>query len=115
MELTEVALVTPLVADAEPFPTVAKREEDIKQAAEETPTSSSMGTSLYRPQQRRDPSRDISINVLEKFSMVTKFARDTTAHLFGESRFLGNSEMDLDRAPSRSALLLLLMILSLQY
>ncbi|KAG9450629.1 hypothetical protein H6P81_010594 [Aristolochia fimbriata] len=31
-----------------------------------------------------DPARDISIQVLEKFSLVTKFARDTTSHLFGE-------------------------------
>eukprot|EP00249_Psilotum_nudum_P016251 c25747_g1_i3 orf=143-2287(+) len=41
----------------------------------------------------RDPARDISINVLEKFSLVTKFARETTAQLFGESRLLGSMEV----------------------
>lgn len=38
----------------------------------------------------RDPARDILIHGLEKFSMVTKFARETTAHIFGENRLLGN-------------------------
>ncbi|KAI4335687.1 hypothetical protein L6164_014311 [Bauhinia variegata] len=31
-----------------------------------------------------DPSRDLSIQVLEKFSLVTKFARETTSQLFRE-------------------------------
>ncbi|CAN6450986.1 unnamed protein product [Victoria cruziana] len=39
-------------------------------------------------QKNRDPARDLSIQVLEKFSLVTKFARDTTSHLFRESQFL---------------------------
>lgn len=38
----------------------------------------------------RDPARDILIHGLEKFSMVTKFARETTAHIFGENRLLGS-------------------------
>ncbi|KAH9287587.1 hypothetical protein KI387_031704 [Taxus chinensis] len=38
----------------------------------------------------RDPARDISIHVLEKFSLVTKLARETTAHLFGENRLSRN-------------------------
>ncbi|XP_068641646.1 uncharacterized protein [Aristolochia californica] len=53
-------------------------------------------------QKVHDPARDISIQVLEKFSLVTKFARDTTSHLFGEIHsdpFSGN-----DRKPqSQSA------------
>ncbi|XP_074274007.1 uncharacterized protein LOC141597441 [Silene latifolia] len=32
-----------------------------------------------------DPTKDLSIQVLEKFSLVTKFARDTTSQLFGEN------------------------------
>nr|CAD1825778.1 unnamed protein product [Ananas comosus var. bracteatus] len=32
-----------------------------------------------------DPTRDISLHVLEKFSMVTKFARETTSSLFREN------------------------------
>ncbi|KAI5069146.1 hypothetical protein GOP47_0015447 [Adiantum capillus-veneris] len=55
-----------------------------------------------RNQQRRprDPARDVSIQVLEKFSLVTKFARDTTAQLFGENRLLGSNDdlKDLDRS-----------------
>lgn len=55
-----------------------------------------------RHQQRRprDPARDVSIQVLEKFSLVTKFARDTTAQLFGENRILGSNDdlKDLDRS-----------------
>eukprot|EP01018_Ginkgo_biloba_P022868 Gb_09990 [translate_table: standard] len=43
-------------------------------------------------QRLRDPARDISIHVLEKFSLVTKFARETTAQLFGENRLLGSMD-----------------------
>eukprot|EP00257_Ricinus_communis_P020447 XP_015579677.1 TBC1 domain family member 15 [Ricinus communis] len=32
-----------------------------------------------------DPARDLSIQVLEKFSLVTKFARETTSQLFWEN------------------------------
>ncbi|KAK9130669.1 hypothetical protein Sjap_011156 [Stephania japonica] len=35
-------------------------------------------------QKSNDPARDLSIQVLEKFSLVTKFARETTSHIFGE-------------------------------
>ena len=38
-----------------------------------------------------DPARDISIQVLEKFSLVTKFARETTSHLFRENQSNGSS------------------------
>ena len=33
-----------------------------------------------------DPARDVSIQVLEKFSLLTKFARETTSHIFRESQ-----------------------------
>ncbi|XAR53249.1 hypothetical protein NMG60_11021721 [Bertholletia excelsa] len=36
-------------------------------------------------QKLQDPARDISIQVLEKFSLVTRFARETTSHLFREN------------------------------
>lgn len=36
-------------------------------------------------QKHNDPARDISIQVLEKFSLVTRFARETTSQLFRES------------------------------
>lgn len=44
--------------------------------------------SLYngRPRPKvHDPARDLSIQVLEKFSLVTRFARETTSQLLRES------------------------------
>ncbi|XP_020683850.1 uncharacterized protein LOC110100610 [Dendrobium catenatum] len=41
----------------------------------------------YRGRHRRkthDPTHDLSIHVMEKFSLVTKFAREATTQLFGE-------------------------------
>ncbi|KAG7984475.1 hypothetical protein I3843_04G162900 [Carya illinoinensis] len=40
---------------------------------------------VMQRQKAHDPARDLSIQVLEKFSLVTKFARDTTSQLFRES------------------------------
>ncbi|CAI9787375.1 unnamed protein product [Fraxinus pennsylvanica] len=40
-------------------------------------------------QKHNDPARDISIQVLEKFSLVTRFARETTSQLFRESHIDG--------------------------
>uniref|UniRef100_A0A2P2MEV4 TBC1 domain family member 15 n=1 Tax=Rhizophora mucronata TaxID=61149 RepID=A0A2P2MEV4_RHIMU len=37
-------------------------------------------------QKSQDPARDLSIQVLEKFSLVTKFARETTSQLFRENQ-----------------------------
>ncbi|KAF6158220.1 hypothetical protein GIB67_015014 [Kingdonia uniflora] len=36
-------------------------------------------------QKVHDPARDLSIQVLEKFSLVTRFARETTSHLFRDN------------------------------
>ncbi|PKU75470.1 TBC1 domain family member 15 [Dendrobium catenatum] len=36
-----------------------------------------------------DPARDISLQVLEKFSLITKFARETTSQIFQESQNKG--------------------------
>lgn len=44
----------------------------------------------HRPKSH-DPARDISIQVLEKFSLVTRFARETTSQLFRESHSDGFS------------------------
>lgn len=104
LELTEVAPVAPVIAQEAPFPVIVRKEDPKPLTGENSMASSSLETSVFRQGQRREPARDI-INVLEKFSMVTKFARDTTAHLFGESRMLGNSEMDFDRAPTRLLLM----------
>ncbi|KAL6226288.1 hypothetical protein ACLB2K_000251 [Fragaria x ananassa] len=40
-------------------------------------------------QKNHDPARDISIQVLEKFSLVTKFARETTSQLFRDGHSNG--------------------------
>jgi len=43
-----------------------------------------------RPRHKvNDPTRDLSIQVLEKFSLVTKFARETTSQLFRENQTNG--------------------------
>ncbi|KAK7347544.1 hypothetical protein VNO80_22077 [Phaseolus coccineus] len=54
--------------------------------------SSSVTHFHRRPRQKVDPARDISIQVLEKFSLVTKFARETTSQLFRENQSNGFSE-----------------------
>ncbi|KAM0974432.1 hypothetical protein ACFX2C_017613 [Malus domestica] len=48
--------------------------------------------SQYSERQRQgvhDPARDLSIQVLEKFSLVTKFARETTSQLFRDNHSNG--------------------------
>ncbi|KAK2967335.1 hypothetical protein RJ640_017055 [Escallonia rubra] len=40
-------------------------------------------------QKMHDPARDLSIHVLEKFSLVTRFARETTSQLFRENHSEG--------------------------
>lgn len=58
----------------------------------------SSSASLYNGRTRQkvhDPARDLSIQVLEKFSLVTRFARETTSQLFRES--LNNGLVGSDR------------------
>ena len=47
-----------------------------------------------KPRHKVDPARDLSIQVLEKFSLVTRFARETTSQLFGENQSNGFSPID---------------------
>ncbi|XP_021808974.1 TBC1 domain family member 15 [Prunus avium] len=52
----------------------------------------SISSSQYNERQRQrvhDPARDLSIHVLEKFSLVTKFARETTSQLFRDNHSNG--------------------------
>nr|GEV34254.1 TBC1 domain family member 17-like isoform X1 [Tanacetum cinerariifolium] len=52
----------------------------------------------YRQRQKsHDPARDISIQVLEKFSLVTRFARETTSQLFRESLVDGHGPAEKRR------------------
>ena len=99
LELTDIPPLASMVVEAAPI--MKKNDESVQSVTEESSSSSSIQTCVYRQGPRREASGEI-INVLEKFSIVTKFARDTTAHLFGESRFLGNAEIILDRIPMRS-------------
>lgn len=101
LDLTDVPAVASVVVEAAPI--MMKKDESVQVVTQEI-TNTSMQTSVFRHGLRREASQEI-ISVLEKFSMVTKFARDTTANLFGEKRFPGNSEMNLDQAPVRSAYL----------
>lgn len=56
------------------------------------------GSSILVPGNRKqkDPARDISLQVLEKFSLVTKFARDVFG---GESRMMSFDNLDLNHGP----------------
>ncbi|CAM8923409.1 unnamed protein product [Rhodiola kirilowii] len=47
--------------------------------------SSSVQNNSRQKQKYQDPARDLSIHVLEKFSLVTRFARETTSQLFREN------------------------------
>ncbi|KAJ4708222.1 RabGAP/TBC domain-containing protein [Melia azedarach] len=58
----------------------------------DSPSNESSSISQVNGRQRlkvHDPARDISIQVLEKFSLVTRFARETTSQLFRESHSNG--------------------------
>lgn len=73
--------------------------------------SSSNSEYSGKPRKRiQDPARDISIQVLEKFSLVTKFARETTTQLFRESQNNGfNNYGKIQKnedAPSKSSVAL---------
>lgn len=56
--------------------------------------------SLRPRQKHNDPARDLSINVLEKFSLVTRFAREATSQLFHETysdSFISNERKKIDQ------------------
>lgn len=79
LELHGVASVANAMSSHMPFSSVSSNQ-DINGV------SSSISEYSGKPRKRnQDPARDISIQVLEKFSLVTKFARETTTQLFRES------------------------------
>lgn len=55
-----------------------------------------------RRQKFHDPARDISIQVLEKFSLVTKFARETTSQLFRETHSNGFGPLERSKTNQSS-------------
>ncbi|KAL5697933.1 hypothetical protein ACHQM5_029032 [Ranunculus cassubicifolius] len=78
---------TPTLASAGP-------SFDISEGIDNVSSSISLYDGRHGPKVH-DPARDLSIQVLEKFSLVTKFARDTTSHLLREIQndgFLANDK-----------------------
>ncbi|KAG7533958.1 Small G protein signaling modulator 1/2 Rab-binding domain [Arabidopsis thaliana x Arabidopsis arenosa] len=63
---------------------------------------SSVIQSGLRKQKSHDPTRDLSIHLLEKFSLVTKFARDTTTQLFSENNGFGTVDKRWNNLPIHS-------------
>lgn len=63
---------------------------------------SSVIQSGLRKQKSHDPTRDLSIHLLEKFSLVTKFARDTTTQLFSENNGFGTVDKRWNNQPVHS-------------
>ncbi|KAE8669192.1 RabGAP/TBC domain-containing protein isoform 2 [Hibiscus syriacus] len=78
-----------------PSTPVLARESNSHENHESTDTAVSDGNVSIpqyngrRRQKFHDPARDISIQVLEKFSLVTRFARETTSQLFWETHSNG--------------------------
>ncbi|KAK7330076.1 hypothetical protein VNO77_24261 [Canavalia gladiata] len=69
-------------------------DESILNENQERADDGSFSVTQYhgRPRHKvHDPARDLSIQVLEKFSLVTRFARETTSQLFGENQSNGFS------------------------
>ncbi|KAL2619860.1 hypothetical protein R1flu_000065 [Riccia fluitans] len=103
LELTEQpAPSAPTSSQEAPWPVVLKQETPV--AAESDGKQEQSLRQIFKQEQRsesgrrRDQARDLSMNVLEKFSLVTKFARETTAQIFGESRMFLDG-LDMDRGP----------------
>ncbi|KAK9076740.1 hypothetical protein SSX86_005074 [Deinandra increscens subsp. villosa] len=67
------------------FPVSSSEENFENNHTSEDDSSGSSQLNNKQRQKSHDPARDISIQVLEKFSLVTRFARETTSQLFRES------------------------------
>ncbi|KAA3476888.1 TBC1 domain family member 17-like [Gossypium australe] len=87
-----------------PSTPVSVGESSSQQNEERTDVSASIPQYNGRQRQKgHDPARDISIQVLEKFSLVTKFARETTSQLFRETHSNGFGPLER-RNSNQSAL-----------
>ncbi|KAE8657883.1 RabGAP/TBC domain-containing protein isoform 2 [Hibiscus syriacus] len=84
--LSSLELPRAVSAVGVPSTPVPVGESASQQNEERTDISASIPQYNRRQRQKgHDPARDISIQVLEKFSLVTKFARETTSQLFHET------------------------------
>ncbi|XP_039017142.1 TBC1 domain family member 17-like [Hibiscus syriacus] len=112
LQRTLSSLELPRAVSVVSVPSPLPVEESTSQQNEER-TDLSASIPQYNRRQRQkghDPARDISIQVLEKFSLVTKFARETTLQLFRETnnndfgplerRNSNQSTLDYSRKPS---------------
>lgn len=70
--------------------TSKENQEKVDGATSDESSFNSLYNVRHRPRVH-DPARDLSIQVLEKFSLVTKFARETTSQLFRENHGNGFS------------------------
>lgn len=87
--LSSLELPMAVSVTSEPSTSISVGESPLNENQERTDVVvGNSSTSQYNVKQRQkvhDPARDLSIQVLEKFSLVTKFARETTSQLFRES------------------------------
>ncbi|KAK6156523.1 hypothetical protein DH2020_010771 [Rehmannia glutinosa] len=80
-----------------PSPTIGANKSPSSADQEKGESDNNTGNFQQNGRQRQkhhDPARDLSIQVLEKFSLVTRFARETTSQLFRESHLDGFTPND---------------------
>lgn len=85
LELSRVVSIANRASLEKPDTSISSLDSERSNGASYDGASSSNFEYSRRPKKSHDPARDISIQVLEKFSLVTKFARETTSQLFRES------------------------------
>ncbi|XP_059433005.1 uncharacterized protein LOC132166242 isoform X2 [Corylus avellana] len=97
--LSSLELPMAVSVASEPSTSISVGESPLNENQERTDVVfGNSSASLYNGKQRQkvhDPTRDLSIQVLEKFSLVTKFARETTSQLFRENH--GNEYGAIER------------------
>ncbi|KAG8372698.1 hypothetical protein BUALT_Bualt12G0093800 [Buddleja alternifolia] len=90
LQRTLSSLELPRAVSVENFPPpTPAANEDLSTADQERGVLDKSSVSFQQNGRQRqihhDPARDLSIQVLEKFSLVTRFARETTSQLFRDS------------------------------
>ncbi|KAL0382891.1 UNVERIFIED_CONTAM: TBC1 domain family member 15, partial [Sesamum calycinum] len=84
LQRTLSSLELPMAVSVANVPTAAlgSTSSASQERGESDKSSSNSQQNGRQGQKHHDPARDISIQVLEKFSLVTRFARETTSQLF---------------------------------
>ena len=91
----ELPGVVPVLGPSNAAIAISATSESLEKASECACDTSCGSEFIERPKHKvNDPARDFSLQLLEKFSLVTKFARETTSQLFhennGENFFLSD-------------------------